>query len=117
VNELMLGAKLLEIAQLTAPFDTGNTLRSIIIERQPNGWLLTSRGVVSPYNIYLERGTKRSDKHEGWWSTGVAGNTARYIEGYYNNNFKSDTINYKELVEKSKDFPAQNERFLQGLRK
>jgi hypothetical protein len=113
----MLGAKLLEIAQLTAPFDTGNTLRSIVIERQPNGWLLTSRGVVAPYNVFLEEGTILSEKHKGWWSVGVAGNTARYIDGYYNNRLNSDTINYKELVEKSRDFPAQNERFLQGLRK
>ena len=123
MNELMLAAKLLDIARLTAPFRFGGLMNSIIIERIPSGFKLTSRGVVAPYNLATEgkwvhkRWKGKKNPNEGWWSVGVFGNCTRYIDGYYNNNFNSDTINYQTLAEKSKDFPAQNEVFLEGLRR
>ena len=110
-------SNLLAAAQLAAPFDTGLTLKSIIIERIPSGFMLTSRGTVSAHNVFLERGTRFSQKHKGWWSLGVTGTVAKILDSYYNNTLNSETINWKELAEKSKKFPAQNKRFIESKRR
>ena len=116
MNELLLATRVLEIAQLTAPFDTGNlAFNSIILRRQPRGFTLVSLGNTASYNIFLERGTRFSQSNKGWWSEGVTGAVSRYIDGYYNNRFSSDTAHYQTLAEKSKNNPARNQRFLKEI--
>lgn len=116
MNELMLASKILDIAQLVAPYDTGNlAFNSITIERIPNGFRLTSHGNIAYYNVILEKGSIFFDDHQNWWSDGVAGAVSKYIGGYYNNNFNSENVNFRDLAEKSKDNPDRNNRFLQSI--
>ena len=122
MNDLLLATRLLEIAQLSAPFDSGNLgFKSITIDKTPTGYRLTSWGHIASYNLAVETGplkrrpSSKEANNIGWWTNKVAGNTSRYIDGFYNGNFNRENVSYKDLVEKSKDFPAQNERFLKEI--
>ena len=118
-----LKQRLLDIAMLSAPFDTGNLMRSIVILDTPYGADIVSRGTPAPYNIYTDRkwvsprwGGKQNP-NEGWFSVNLPTAVSKHIKAYYNNAFDSETVNYRELAERTKNFPAQNEVFLNSIRR
>lgn len=122
MNILQLQSVITDIARYTAPFDTGNLQNSIFSELKFPNIEIVSRGAIAPYNIYTDArwisprwGGKRNP-NQGWFSLDITANVAKWINAYYNGKFDSETLNYQALAERSKSFPAQNERFLAGLR-
>jgi hypothetical protein len=76
-----------------------------------------SLGNVAPYNIFLERGTKFSKQHVGWWSRAVKVAVFRYVGDYYNDNLNSDTSDFNELAKKSKNNDQRTELFNKSIPK
>jgi hypothetical protein len=118
VNAHLLRLRCVAIAKEIAPKDKGNlAFNSIRSFPTPTGFRIVSLGNVAPYNIFLERGTKFSKQHVGWWSRAVKVAVFRYVDDYYNDNLNSDTSDFNELAKKSKNNDQRTELFNKSIPK
>lgn len=99
-TQLMLRCSLL--AKDIAPKDSGNlAFNSIRAYKTPRGFRLVSLGNAALYNVFLEDGTKRSNKHQGWWSEKVYGAVETYLNTNLNTSMDSET--YQRVAKQSKN--------------
>lgn len=102
------------IAKDIAPKETGNlAFNSIRTYKTPRGFRIVSLGNAAPYNTYLEYGTKRSKKHQKWWSEKVK----LAVRTYLNSNLNGDREQYKRVAMASKNNKLREKRFFNSIPK
>jgi hypothetical protein len=105
----------LNIARDIAPFDTGNLrFNAIKLIQRPFGFTIEYLLHVAPYTLFLQRGTKKSSKHQGFINDtafAIGMYMRKSVQGLSNNLNSTN----KRITETAKNTPARNRRFLQSM--
>lgn len=111
----LYGMNCLSIYKFGAPFKDGGIVASLKYSPTLRGFKITSYGFITPYNIYLEDGTRFSGKHVGWFSQKGAYAVYNYLNTVLNGNYYDMSSTLKIVAIKSTNTPALQMRLQKSM--